>query len=285
MKRPATLLPLTLILFFIASCTTADPSAVARAVEATLTAALTPTPVVIVVTVPGLSLPTVTPGFALAAATPTLAEAVASAPAPSDTPVPALTPTATSTPPPLGQLLFQDDFSQRTVWNQAEDSIVRVALADGQLSITLKAKDRFRFIYNLTRRAGDFYAVVTTAAAQCAFRDRHGLLFRVQDESHYYQFEVDCDGRYRLSKAMDGALTPLQDWTPHAAIQQNGGAVNELGVRALGDSLEVLVNGQSLITLADSTYAEGGFGLYAGSGVSESYTAAFDDLRVWEIEP
>lgn len=53
---------------------------------------------------------------------------------------------------------------------------------------------------------------------------------------------------------------------------------------AEGNRLEVFANGQSLVTLTDATYAEGGFGLYAGSGASETYTATFDNLRVWELK-
>jgi hypothetical protein len=198
---------------------------------------------------------------------------------PSGTPAP----TGSPTPLALGASLYEDDFTQPKLWNLSEDNVQRTVIAGGQLSITLNVADRFTFIYNLTRRARDFYAVVTVAAADCRFRDRYGLLFRVQDGSHYYQFEVDCDGRYRLSKVVDGTLTPLRDWTPSDSIHSGSGVSNDLGVRAEGDKLEVFANGQSLWKLTDTAYAEGGFGLYAGSGVSETYTATFDNLRVWEL--
>jgi hypothetical protein len=302
MKRLLQTLTLTLTLTLTA-CVSADPSVVARAVDATLTAVVTPTPIVVVVTVAGgAPIATVTPDAGvqqtLAAAAETLAAGSATplptvvtpsptitdTPAPSNTPTPSSTPipTETSTPLPLGALLYDDDFTQPKLWNLSEDAEKRTAIADGQLSITLKVHDRFTFIYNLTRRARDFYAAATGSTAACRFRDRYGLLFRVQNESNYYQFEVDCDGRYRLSKVAGGTLTPLRDWTPSDFVHP-GGAANELGVRADGDRLEVYVNGHSLLTLADTAYDEGGFGLYAGSGASETYTAVFDDLRVWEL--
>jgi len=298
----------------LASCVSADPTLVARAVDATLTAAVTPTPIVVVVTAVGGGAPilSVTPDASvrqtLIAATETLAAGSATplppgatppVPTVTRTPVPSATPPLTAiaqpptgtpaptespTPLALGASLYEDDFTQPKQWNLGEDNVQRTAIAGGQLSITLKVADRFTFIYNLTRRARDFYAIATGAAADCRFRDRYGLLFRVQNGSNYYQFEVDCDGRYRLSKVVDETLTPLRDWTPSDSVRSGSGVSNDLSVRAEGDNLEVFANGQSLWKLTDTTYAEGGFGLYAGSGVSETYTATFDDLRVWEIK-
>jgi hypothetical protein len=298
----------------LAACVSADPTLVARAVDATLTAAVTPTPIVVVVTAVGGGAPilSVTPDASvrqtLIAATETLAAGSATPlpPVPGGSQTRPYTPTAaTATPIPsasaqpptgapapaesptplaLGASLYEDDFTQPKRWNLGEDNVQRTVIAGGQLSITLKVADRFTFIYNLTRRARDFYAIVTGAAADCGFRDRYGLLFRVQDGSNYYQFEVDCDGRYRLSKVVDETLTPLRDWTPSDSVRSGSRVSNDLSVRAEGDDLEVFANGQSLWKLTDTTYEEGGFGLYAGSGVSETYTATFDDLRVWEVK-
>jgi hypothetical protein len=253
-------------------------------VNATLSAVPTPTPIVVVVTIAigqGTSIPSVTPDVSAAAATETpTASATAQ---PSATPTD--TPAASGSPPvPVRNVIFEDDFSEPGQWEVGEDDLQRIAVADGQLSLALKVSDRFSILFNTRRRARDFFASVTGATAACLFRDRYGLLFRVLDASNYYQFDVDCDGRYRLAKLVGGTLAPLRDWTPHPAIRP-GGAVNELGVRAAGNTLEVFVNGQSLSSVNDSTYTEGAFGLYAGSGLSSAYTATFDNLRVWEVQP
>ena len=305
MKRLFHLLALSLTLTFgLTACISADPARVANAVNATLTAVITPTPIVVVVTVAGGGLapiPTVTQEVGaqqtLAAATETLAAASATAPpdaSPTTSRTQARPPTATpqpsaarlpiGTPTFIGKAIFTDDFSQPQVWPASDDNAQRIAVADGQLSITLKAEDRFTIVYDVKRRAADFYAAVTGTAAACRFRDRHGLLFRLQDSSNYYQFEVDCDGRYRLAKVLDGALTPLKDWTASEAIRKGEGMTNELGVRAKGGTLEVFVNGQALFQAQDSAYAEGGFGLYTGSGLSGTYTAVFDDLAVSSLQ-
>jgi len=204
-----------------------------------------------------------------------------SSPAPSETPAPSATPTAAV---PVGEVIFTEDFSQAGQWFLGEeDEFRRAAIADGKLSITLKVADRFALIFNTQRPARDFYASVMASAAACQFRDRYGLLFRLSDDANYYQLDVDCDGRYRLSKVVGGTLTALKDWTASDAIH-SGGLVNELGVRAFGPALEVFASGQSLFTVSDSTFSDGGFGLIAGSGPqSLTYTAEFDDLSVWEV--
>ncbi len=259
-----------LIALWLCACVSADPALVARAVDATLTAVVTPTPIVVVVTVISTQ---------PSAASPTPLTM------PTETPAPTLTPTP-SPAAPVGQVIFQDDFSQSSQWFLGDETEVqRAAIAGGKLDITLKVADRFALIFNTERRAGDFYAAVTATTATCQFRDRYGLLFRLQDDLSYYQFDLDCDGRFRLSKVIGGELTTLRDWTSHAAIRTGGGALNELGVRASGNSLEVFANGQPLLEASDNLYPEGGFGLYAGSGPqSATYTATFDDLRVWELK-
>lgn len=282
LRRATTPCGLPFILLFLAACASADPALVAHSVSATLTAVPTQTPVVVVVTVlnSAVAIPTVTPSRAPATSSP-----LTNTPGPNVTEAPGVTPSPARpvSPTPPGPLLFADDFSQPSVWNLGEDAVQRVALEAGQLRFTLKEPDQFRFIYNLTRRARDFYASLTGAAQACAFRDRYGLLFRVQDNANYYQFEADCDGRYRLSKIAGGALTALKDWTPADALNPQS-APNELGVRAQGRTLEVFANGQSLFETTDDSYAEGGFGLYAGAGLSPEFTVNFDDFSVWEIK-
>lgn len=265
----------------LVACVSADPAVVARAVDATLTAvrgAPTPTPIVVVVTVIKTSgaLPTVTPALT-PAGTPTPTEAVLMA-----------APTATGAQaadltPPAAEPRFADDFTQPGGWTLGEDAVQRTALVDGRLEFTIQEADQFRFIYNSTRRAGDFYAELTGATTACQFRDRYGLLFRVQDSVDYYQFDVDCDGRFRLAKVADGQLAALKDWTADAAIRSGPGAVNTLAVRASGETLAAAVNGALVFETSDASFREGGFGLVAGSGSAGGFTVALDDFRVWDL--
>lgn len=275
-----------LSIIWLAACSPADPALVARAVEATLTAVPTQTPVVVVVTVMGqntVNIPT---------ATPVTLEAT---PMPLATARPALTvtPEASATLPPTMSAfnfpseppLFSDDFTQTSTWPLGEDAARKVEVADGQLRFIIKEADTFRFVYNPDRRARDFVAVVTAGQTECTFRDRYGLLFRVRDNANYYQFEVDCDGRFRFSKTVEGAFTILKDWSTATAINAGSNTANTLIVQAKGPALELWVNGQTVLALNESEFIEGGFGLYVGSNPATGFTAVFDDFSVWEVKP
>lgn len=271
----------------LAGCMSADPAVVARAVEATLTAVITPTPIVVVVTalrVQSPVIPTVTPAPPPAATpAPTLAPSPSAAP-PTLTP-PEPTVTASETPGAAGKLVFEDDFLQRGTWDLGqEDSLQRKVIADGWLSMTIKMTDRFLVIYK-PQSVPNIYAQTKISAPTCHTRDRYGIIFRVHDGQNYYQFDIDCDGRYRLAKMVDGQLTPLVDWTANAAINTGSGAVNNLTVRAVGPQLAVSANGLSLAKVTDTTFTWGGFGFCVGTGLSAPYTAAFANLRVWETAP
>ncbi|MBL8056920.1 MAG: hypothetical protein JNK29_09495 [Anaerolineales bacterium] len=258
--------------WLLAACVSADPAVVARAVAGTLTAVITPTPVVVVVTVQSLP-PAAVPTASPAPATPT----------PVLTASPTAPPTATG-PAPAGTPTLSDDFSQPTGWTLAEDGMQKTALAAGQLEFTVKEPDQFRFIYDLRRRGGDFFASVAASAGACQPRDRLGLLFRVQDGSNYYQFEVDCTGHFRLAKVVADALTPLRDWAVlPAAPETSAAGPRTVAVRAQGPALEAFVDGVSVAQVTDSAFAEGAFGLIVGSSPAAGFTAHFDDFQVWTL--
>lgn len=274
------LLPVFCVLCLVLSaCSPADPALVARAVEGTLTAVPTQTPVVVVVTV-------------LSQNAGAVSTATSAAPLPTATPAPTSTaePTATLPPTtvafnfPTAPPLFSDDFTQSTAWTVGEDAAQKVEVVDGQLRFTIKQADTFRFVYNPDRRARNFVAAVTAGQTACAFRDRYGLLFRVRDSANYYQFEVDCDGRFRFSKTVAGAFTILKDWSMAAAISAGNNTTNRLIVQARGSALELLVNGQTVLALNETEFTEGGFGLYVGANPATGFTATFDDFSVWELK-
>jgi len=287
MKRVLRLLGMLCALALgLSGCVSADPQLVARAVEATLKAAATPTPIVVVVTVGSAekpSIPTVTavPPTAAPTSTPTLAPA---SPAPT-LPSASAAPSATLTPGAIGLLAFEDDFQQPGNWDLGkEDSLQRKIIANGWLSVTVKLADRFVVAYR-PQSVPDAYIQVSATAPACHTRDRYGVIFRVVDGENYYLFDVDCDGRFRLAKMEAGTLTPLVDWTANAAIHAGGGSANDLTVRAVGSNLAVSANGISLAKVTDSTFSLGGFGFSVGSGLAVPYTAAFNVLRVWEPAP
>ena len=273
----------------LSGCVSADPQAVSQAVAATLRAIPTATPIVVVVTALGVVeaplIPSVTPPPPTAAS-PTQPPATL---APTQLP-PAATPEATvaaapsetATPNAVGRLIFEDNFTQPSNWDLGhEDDLKASVIANGAMSVTVKLADRFMVIYR-PQSTPAIHMQVTATAPVCHTRDRYGLIFRVIDSQNYYQFDVDCDGRFRLAKMVAGNLTPLVNWTANASIRPGPNAVNLLTVRAVGETIAVSANGITLVRVTDATFALGGYGFSVGTGLTAPYTAVFRELRVSE---
>jgi len=206
---------------------------------------------------------------------------------PSDTPVPTPTIGPSPTPTPfsagLGELIFEDTFNAPGGWALGDAADTNVAINGSILFYTQKNPQTFSFRV-VGKAGGDFYAEVNTAlASDCRSGDRFGLMFRVQDANNYYAHQIDCDGRYRLTRYASGAANPLVDWTQSEAIKRGAKANNKLGVIAKGSSLTVLVNDVQVATADDPAYANGRFGLWMGTNVTANFTVAFDDLRAYQL--
>ena len=241
-------------------------------VAGTLTA-LAPTPVLAADRPTSTPVPTVLP--------PTLT------PVPSDTAVPSPTlgpsPTATPFTAGLGSLIFEDTFNAPGGWALGDAADTNVAINSSILFYTQKNPQTFSFRV-IGKTGQDFYAEVNTAlASDCRSGDRFGLMFRVQDANNYYAFQIDCDGRYRLTRYASGAANPIVDWTQSDAVKRGAKANNKLGVIARSANLTVFVNDVQLASAEDAAYGNGRFGLWMGTNITKNFTVAFDDLRAYNL--
>jgi hypothetical protein len=81
------------------------------------------------------------------------------------------------------------------------------------------------------------------------------------DMATYYRFELYGDGSYAIFKGIvDASGTPtsskLVDYTLSSVIQKQG-IINHVTVTAKGSTLSLMVNGQVVKTITDSSYADG----------------------------
>jgi hypothetical protein len=100
-----------------------------------------------------------------------------------------------------------------------------------------------------------------------------GVLFRYQDERHYYRLSVStADAMRQLLKVFDGAQTVL--W--QAAGGYSPESAHRFTVDTFGDRLVGYFDGERLFDVRDSSLAAGTIGLY----VSRNDSAAFDRVEV-----
>jgi hypothetical protein len=264
----------SLISLFIAACAPRQ-TVIATGVSSTLTA-MAPTAILPADRPTSTSVPTLAPPTAtsLPTETPPLPTVAATeGPPPTDTPVAGT----------VGELIFEDTFDNPGPWAVGDSGDSNVAVSGGVMSFAQKMPGSFSFRV-IGRQGADFYAEVTGALAKnCGSGDFYGLMFRIQDASNYYAFQIDCDGRYRFARYVGGAKTAIVDWTGTSAINRGAQANNTLAVTARGSTFQFAVNGTPLATADDTAFASGRFGLMVGSNVTKNFTVLFDNLRANKV--
>jgi len=93
----------------------------------------------------------------------------------------------------------------------------------------------------------------------------YGLVFRYQDEDHYYVFAVNGRQQVSIWLRQGGAWQELRGssdtWTFNEAVAPLG-QPNHLSIRASEDYIEGFVNRRRVVTVRDDAIAEGAVGFY-----------------------
>jgi hypothetical protein len=285
------LLLLTTMLPLLVACAP-RPNIIAAGVSGTLTA-LAPTPILLAdrstsTPVPTLPLanpePTATPTESASATESTSSEgtdtatiAATEAPSPVPTDTPALDLSA------IGELIFDDPFDSPGLWTLGDTENSSVTISGGVMTFIQKTPGTFSFRI-LGRQGGDFHAEIVGALAKnCGSGDRYGLMFRAQDLSNYYTFQIDCEGRYRFARYVEGAVTAIVDWTPSPAIDRGAQSANTLAVTAKGGAFAFAINGAPVATANDGIFESGRFGVTVGANVTKDFTVVFDNMKVNKV--
>lgn len=219
------------------------------------------------------------------AATPTIAQVFfpTVTPAPTITPpLPAPTEVGPPTPGPEapGPLLFQDDFSTNNAgWLTADTVEYRGQVVDGRYRIVIFTPDTIWWTQS-GREFTDFrYEADVIWAEQQEAEQGLGLVLRLQDARHFYFFEIDQFGNYRI-RARDGdEWRTLLNWSLSSALRAGLGT-NRLAVEAVGENLRFEANGDLLFQTHDGAYLGGDIGLAASNEGASTLTGEFDNVRV-----
>lgn len=106
--------------------------------------------------------------------------------------------------------------------------------------------------------------------------DAIGLVFRRRDGQNYYRFSMDRQRRYRrLVKVVNGVTTVLAEDSVPFLLDQD----YQITAAAVGNVLDIFINGEPFCSVADSALAAGGIGLYCW-GCTD---ARFADIQVQDL--
>ncbi|MBU0491137.1 MAG: DUF1080 domain-containing protein [Chloroflexi bacterium] len=181
--------------------------------------------------------------------------------------------------PSTGSAAFADDFStDRGDWNVADSTNGKRWIADGEFYIQITQANYV--VWSLLRdREYQDVEVKVDAHAVSGTGGNYGLVFRAEDTSNFYRFEVSDAGKYKLAKLVSRSWKTVKDWTSASAISK-GTATNTLKVEVRGSSITLYANDTKLVTITDSDFGKGSVGLVVGAGSTGDFTAAFDNLEV-----
>jgi hypothetical protein len=127
----------------------------------------------------------------------------------------------------------------------------------------------------------DTFMLQASAQAAGALDTGFGLIFRVQDDQHFYAFSLSSDGYYLVEKANGEDLETLVEWSVADSFDPEEEALNTLAVVGTDGVYGLYVNGVEVGEFADDSYAEGSAG-YMVEVFDEEAPAAFvfDDFVV-----
>lgn len=205
-----------------------------------------------------------------------------------DTPRPVVSPTPMPTfnlHPGVGQLVFSDQFTEKSDWQLAESSQGSVAYGKNELTLAIRQPKTSLSSFNRQLLLTDFYLEVTANPSLCRGMDAYGLLFRAATNSDTYRLLFSCSGQIRLERINNGKITLLQDWVSSGQVPPGSPVVLRIGVWALQKEFRIFVNGFYQFSLSDPTLLTGGLGFFARSAGDNALTVNFSDLEVYALNP
>ncbi|MFB0538049.1 MAG: FHA domain-containing protein [Anaerolineae bacterium] len=177
-------------------------------------------------------------------------------------------------------LIYSDDFNDsETGWGEVfEPDTVRQY---GGSRYHIIAKEINTLTWSKSgRNFTDFVLVVDATQDQGPSNNSYGVLFRSEDDEHFYRFGISGDGFYYLDKLVGDDWGAITDWTESPYINR-GQASNRLKITCAGAQITLHVNDQHLITVTDDSYDHGDIGLFAASFAEPNVHITFDNLKIW----
>jgi hypothetical protein len=179
-------------------------------------------------------------------------------------------------PTPKGPALFSDSFNSNNAgWNlQGEPGKFSVALSGGTLTLEDDDNHMLSELVPGNKTFSDFKLLVDATLSKGDDINGYGIFIRGASNQNtelatYYRFELYGDGTYAIFKGTvdasgNSSSQALVNYSSDPAIQPQGG-VNHIEIIANGPSLTLIVNGQTLKTVSDSSYTSGSVALFVSN--------------------
>jgi Domain of Unknown Function (DUF1080) len=196
---------------------------------------------------------------------------------------------------PKGTPLFADNFtSDAKGWNlQSSPGNYRVTLGNGVLGLQIERHNLLWELLPGERTYSNFTLTVRAHLSQGDQNDGYGVYIRGSsdqktDLAAYYRFELYGDGSYAIFKGTsvsggDSIATKMVGYIMNSAIRKRG-EVNQIMIIAKGSALSLVVNGQLLKVIKDTSFSSGSIALFV-SNLPQAKSGAQAQFSQFAIYP
>lgn len=186
-------------------------------------------------------------------------------------------------------LLLEDDFSSNDGgWGTGTDSDSSVEYVNGGLRMQVFRDNFFTWSNPDTETYHDVHMEVTALNDSANTRVGFGLMCNQQvTNSSYHYFAVTSDGEYVIGRSAVGKedvfLTNNDDWGASDLIPSHAQSYR-VGADCGNGMLTLYVNGKQIDSVADTTYSDGGVGLFLWSGDDPTGEVSYDDFVMTSLK-
>lgn len=199
-----------------------------------------------------------------------------------------LAPTSIPSPTPdmhpgLGELILEDNFTSPSGWPNTEDNRTRVVVENGRLNLFTDIPGALLLAPRNSPSINDFYVELSASPNLCEENDEYGLMFRINSAGDHYRFTLSCDGRARVERVFNGAVSIPLDWQIFPNVPSVAPSNVTLSVWALGSELRFFVDDSLLFTTNDTVIFVGRVGAFIRARGEGPLTVSFTDLLIYDL--
>lgn len=200
------------------------------------------------------------------------------------TPIPTMEMTPTvDLQPALGEVLFEDTFTDTTLWNTTRSAVGSIAYGKSELTLAVAQPRGLLISLRKSPELRDFYLEIDAQPSLCRGADTYGLLLRTASGQDYYRLLINCSGQLRMERVIGGRFVLIQDWMDSGQLMPGGMLRARLGVSAQGKEFHVFINDVYQFSFQDPVFERGGLGVFARSAGDTPLTVSFSNLVVYNL--
>jgi hypothetical protein len=180
-----------------------------------------------------------------------------------------------------GQVLFEDDFTDPSSgWEVINNAYELKGYSSGGYMISVNQTDS-RAVSTTNLNYLNVVISVETQKITGARDTQFGLVCRFQDKFNFYAFTVSADGYAGIVRVVDGVAELLgsDQFLRVEGIKMDDG-INALVAKCENDTLQLVVNGETVIFANDDTINNGDAGLYVETFETADAAVVFNDFVI-----